>query len=318
MSTVIPVRGTGFFAPGQKLWVAPKIRIPVNERIRIGIIGGSGLYDMEALSSVATVSLETPFGSPSDDYVIGTLEGVRVAFLSRHGRGHRHTPSEVNFRANIYGFKQLGVSHIVSVTAVGSLREDIHPLDIVIPDQLYDNTRNRKSTFFGDGLVAHIAFAQPICPDLALLLHETAVEAGAKTHSGGTLICIEGPAFSTRAESKLYRRWGMDIIGMTSLQEAKLSREAEICYAALALVTDYDGWHEAESEVTVETVLQNLKQNIFHAKRILQAIVPKIPEVRGCLCATALETAIMTDVHAMGPETRRKLGLLVNKYLPQP
>jgi 5'-methylthioadenosine phosphorylase len=183
---------------------------------------------------------------------------------------------------------------------------------------LYDNTRNRKSTFFGDGLVAHIAFARPICPDLASLLRETAVEAGVKTHAGGTLICIEGPAFSTRAESKLYRRWGMDIIGMTSLQEAKLSREAEICYAALALVTDYDSWHEAEFEVTVETVLHNLNKNISHAKGILQAIVPKIPKTRDCLCATALKAAIMTDVHAVGPETRRKLGLLVDTYLPQP
>ena len=289
----------------------------MNEQIRIGIIGGSGLYDMEELSEVTTVSVETPFGHPSDDYVIGTLQGVRVAFLPRHGRGHRYTPSEVNFRANIYGFKQLGASHIISVTAVGSLKEDIHPLDIVIPDQFYDRTRNRKNTFFGDGLVAHIAFAQPICPDLAALLHETAVETGAKTHCGGTLICIEGPAFSTRAESKLYRRWGMDIIGMTSLQEAKLSREAEICYAALALVTDYDCWHEDESEVSVETVLRNLNKNVSHAKKILQTMVPRIPERRDCPCATALEKAIMTDVHAIPKETRKKLGVLINKYLPQ-
>lgn len=288
----------------------------MNEQIRIGIIGGSGLYNMEALSSVNTVSMETPFGQPSDNYVIGTLKGVRVAFLSRHGRGHRYTPSEINYRANIYGFKRLGVSHIVSVTAVGSLKEDVQPLDIVIPDQFYDRTRNRKSTFFGDGLVAHIAFSQPVCPDLASLLHETAAETGVKTHSGGTLICIEGPAFSTRAESNLYRRWGMDIIGMTSLQEAKLSREAEICYAALALVTDYDCWHEDESEVTVETVLLNLNKNISHAKRILQTIVPRIPETRACLCLTALEKAIMTDARAIPAETRKKLGILVDKYLP--
>ena len=289
----------------------------MNEQIRIGIIGGSGLYDMEALSSVTTVSVETPFGHPSDDFVIGTLQGVRVAFLPRHGRGHRHTPSEVNFRANIYGFKQLGVSHIISVTAVGSLKEDIQPLDMVIPDQFYDRTRNRKSTFFGDGLAAHIAFAQPICPELATLLYETAVETGVKTHNGGTLICIEGPAFSTRAESNTYRRWGMDIIGMTSLQEAKLSREAEICYAALALVTDYDCWHADASGVTVETVLLNLNKNISHAKRILQKIVPKIPKTRDCLCATALENAIMTDVRDIPAETRKKLGILVNKYLPR-
>ncbi len=288
----------------------------MNEKIRIGIIGGSGLYNMEELSNVTTVTLDTPFGHPSDAYVVGTLGGVRVAFLPRHGQGHKLTPSEINFRANVYGFKQMGASHIISVTAVGSLKEDIHPLDIVIPDQFFDRTRNRKSTFFGDGLVAHIAFAQPICPDLASLLHETAVETGAKTHKGGTLICIEGPAFSTRAESNLYRRLGMDIIGMTSLQEAKLSREAEICYAALALVTDYDCWHEDESEVTVETVLQNLNKNISHAKRIIQNIVPKIPEKRDCLCATALEKAIMTDANVIPKETRRKLGIIVNKYLP--
>ena len=247
----------------------------MNEQIRVGIIGGSGLYNMQELSKRTTVSIDTPFGHPSDKYLIGTLDGVRVAFLPRHGQGHRLTPSEINFRANIYGFKQLGATHIISVTAVGSLKEDVHPLDIVIPDQFYDRTRDRKSTFFGDGLVAHIAFAQPVCPELASLLHETAVETGVKTHNGGTLVCIEGPAFSTRAESNLYRQWGMDIIGMTSLQEAKLSREAEICYAALALVTDYDCWHEKESQVTVETVLMNLEKNISHAKRILQTIVPR-------------------------------------------
>jgi 5'-methylthioadenosine phosphorylase len=286
----------------------------MNEKIRIGIIGGSGLYNMEELSNVTTVTLDTPFGHPSDEYVIGTLGGVRVAFLARHGQGHKLTPSEINFRANIYGFKQMGASHIISVTAVGSLKEDIQPLDIVIPDQFLDRTRNRKSTFFGDGLVAHIAFAKPICPDLASLLHETAVETGTKTHKGGILICIEGPAFSTRAESNLYRRWGMDIIGMTSLQEAKLSREAEICYAALALVTDYDCWHEDESEVTVKTVLQNLNKNISHAKRIIQNIVPKIPERRDCLCATALENAIMTDAHVIPKETRKKLGILIDRF----
>ena len=288
----------------------------MNEKIRIGIIGGSGLYNMEELSNVTTVTLDTSFGHPSDAYIVGTLGGARVAFLPRHGQGHKLTPSDINFRANVYGFKQMGASHIISVTAVGSLKEDIHPLDIVIPDQFFDRTRNRKSTFFGDGLAAHIAFAQPICPDLASLLHETAVETGITTHKGGTLVCIEGPAFSTRAESNLYRRWGMDIIGMTSLQEAKLSREAEICYAALALVTDFDCWHEDESEVTVETVLQNLNKNISHAKRIIQAIVPKIPEKRDCLCATALKNAIMTDVHVIPKETRRKLGVLVDKYLP--
>jgi len=287
----------------------------MDEKIRIGIIGGSGLYNMEALSHVTTETLDTPFGHPSDDYVIGTLGGVRVAFLPRHGQGHKLTPSEINFRANIYGFKQLGASHIISVTAVGSLREDIQPLDIVIPDQFFDRTRNRKSTFFNNGLVAHIAFAQPVCNDLASLLHETGTEHGVTTHHGGTLVCIEGPAFSTRAESNLYRRWGMDIIGMTSLQEAKLSREAEICYAALALVTDYDCWHEDESEVTVETVLQNLNKNISHAKEIIQTIVPKISQKRSCLCAKALKKAIMTDTDDIPQDTRERLGLLVDKYL---
>jgi len=289
----------------------------MDEKIQIGIIGGSGLYNMEALSEVTTVMLDTPFGQPSDEYVMGTLGGVRVAFLPRHGQGHRFTPSEINFRANIHGFKQLGVSHIISVTAVGSLKSDIQPLDIVIPDQFFDRTRNRESTFFGDGLVAHVAFAQPVCPELASLLHETAVETGIKTHKSGILVCIEGPAFSTRAESNLYRGWEMDIIGMTSLQEAKLSREAEICFAALALVTDYDCWHEDESEVTVETVLQNLDINISHVKKIIQKIVPKIPEARDCLCATALENAIMTDQTVIPEETRKKLGLIVNKYLPR-
>lgn len=287
----------------------------MKEKIQIGIIGGSGLYNMEGLSSVSTVTIDTPFGHPSDAYVIGSIGSVRVAFLPRHGRGHRLTPSEVNYRANIYGFKQLGASHILSVTAVGSLRDDIQPLDIVIPDQFLDRTSGRKSTFFGDGLVAHIAFAQPICPDLACLLHETAVATGVTTHKDGTLVCMEGPAFSTRAESKLYRQWGMDIIGMTSLQEAKLSREAEMCYAALALVTDYDCWHEDESEVTVETVLQNLNKNISHAKKIIQTIVPKIAQRRDCLCATALENAIMTDQNIIPEETRKKLGIFINKYL---
>ena len=288
----------------------------MTERIRIGIIGGSGLDEMEGLTNVSTLSLDTPFGHPSDEYVLGTLEGVRVAFLPRHGRGHRFTPSEINYRANIYGFKRMGVSHIISLTAVGSLRGDIQPLHVVIPDQFYDRTHGRKSTFFGEGLAAHIAFAQPICPELASLLHDTAVANGMVTHKGGTLVCIEGPAFSTLAESNLYRRWGMDIIGMTSLQEAKLSREAEICYAALAQVTDYDCWREDESDVTVETVLQHLDENTARAKKVLQDIVPKIPQERNCSCATALEKAFMTNEHAIAGDTREKLDILVNKYLP--
>jgi 5'-methylthioadenosine phosphorylase len=289
----------------------------MDDNIQIGIIGGSGLYSMENLSEVTFVSLDTPFGHPSDEYVLGTLEGVRIAFLPRHGKGHRLTPSEINFRENIYGFKRLGVTRIISVTAVGSLREDIHPHDIVIPDQFYDRTRNRESTFFGSGLAAHIAFADPVCPDLATLLHESAAEAGIRTHKGGTLICIEGPAFSTRAESNLYRRWQMDIIGMTSLQEAKLSREAEICYAVLALVTDYDCWHEDETDVSVMTVVENLRKNISNAKRIIQAVVPQIPARRTCVCASALEQAIMSAKKTIPFETRKKLQLLVGKYLPK-
>ncbi len=287
----------------------------MTEKIKIGIIGGSGLYEMEELTDVEHVSLETPFGAPSDAYVLGTLDGVRVAFLSRHGRGHRLSPSELNFRANIYGFKKLGVDHLISVTAVGSLKEKIRPLDVVIPDQLYDRTKQRISTFFGEGLVAHIAFGDPICPDLAALIYEKGKQVGASIHNGGTLLCIEGPAFSTRAESNVYRQWGMDIIGMTSLQEAKLAREAEICYAAMALVTDYDCWHAEESEVTVETVVQNLKKNITLAKKIIATAVLKISDKRECLCARALENAIMTDGGTIPPETRKTLDLLVGKYL---
>lgn len=289
----------------------------MDNNIGIGIIGGSGLYEMEELIDVETVSLPTPFGSPSDAYMIGTLKGTRVAFLSRHGRGHRLNPSELNFRANIYGFKKLGVTHLISVTAVGSLKESIRPLDIVIPDQFFDCTKARPSTFFGDGLVAHIAFADPVCPDLAQLIYKAGTKGGASIHSGGTLLCIEGPAFSTRAESNVYRQWGMDIIGMTSLQEAKLAREAEICYAAMAMVTDFDCWHDEESEVNVETVIHNLKKNISLAKKIIQAVVPKISAERKCICARALKGAIMTEAGAIPPEIRKKLELLVGKYLKE-
>jgi 5'-methylthioadenosine phosphorylase len=283
--------------------------------IKIGIIGGSGLYEMEALTDVSQISIDTPFGAPSDSYITGTLGGVRIAFLPRHGRGHRLSPSELNFRSNIYGFKKLGVDQIISVTAVGSLKENIRPLDIVVPDQFYDCTKERVSTFFGNGLVAHVAFADPVCPDLTRVVYEGALKAGACAHSGGTLLCIEGPAFSTRAESNVYRQWGMDIIGMTSLQEAKLAREAEICYAAMALVTDFDCWHDQESEVNVETVVQNLDKNISIAKQIIQIVVPQISNKRTCPCAQALKNAMMTDTSIIPPETRKKLELLVGKYL---
>jgi 5'-methylthioadenosine phosphorylase len=287
----------------------------MNEKIDVGIIGGSGLYDMEVLTDVTRVSVETPFGDPSDSYIIGTLEGRRVAFLPRHGRGHRISPSELNFRANIYGFKKLGVEQIISVTAVGSLKEHIRPLDIVVPDQFFDRTKIRAGTFFGEGLVAHVAFADPVCPRLADLVYQCAAQSAVSVHKGGTLLCIEGPAFSTRAESNVYRHWGMDIIGMTSLQEAKLAREAEICYTAMAMVTDFDCWHEEETEVNVETVVQNLNKNISIAKQIIRIVVPKISKKRACRCATALKNAIMTNSEHIPPETRKKLDLLVGKYL---
>jgi 5'-methylthioadenosine phosphorylase len=289
----------------------------MNKDIRIGIFGGSGLYEMEALTNITHVSLDTPFGAPSGPYRVGMLEGIRVAFLPRHGHGHQISPSELNFRANIYGFKKLGVEHIISVTAVGSLKAHIRPLDIVVPYQFYDGTKQRVSTFFGNGLVAHITFADPVCPVLSGLVSQSALEAGAAVHKGATLICIEGPAFSTRAESNVYRQWGMDIVGMTSLQEAKLAREAEICYAAMAMVTDFDCWHEEESAVTVEAVVQNLEKNISTAKKIIQTVVLKISIKRACICSTALKNAIMTDPVAIPPETRTKLALLVDKYLKE-
>ena len=283
--------------------------------IKIGVIGGSGLYAMEALTDVTQVKVETPFGDPSDEYVLGTLEGVRVAFLPRHGRGHRISPSELNFRANIYGMKKLGVEQIISVSAVGSLKEHIHPLNVVVPDQFFDRTRQRVSTFFGDGLVAHIAFADPVCPDLAELLYQALTECGATVHKGGTYLCMEGPAFSTRAESNAYRQWGMDIIGMTNLQEAKLAREAEICYATMAMVTDYDCWHEEEEDVTVEAIIQNLMKNAELAKQAIQKVVPRIAAERTCICANALQYALITDRSVIPEETKQKLDLLVGKYL---
>ena len=285
------------------------------DAIKIGVIGGSGLYDMETLQDVSSVKLDTPFGSPSDEYIVGTLSGARVAFLPRHGRGHRLSPSELNFRANIYGFKALGVEHIILVSAVGSLKEHIHPQNVVIPDQFFDRTRGRISTFFGDGLVAHVSFADPVCPSLSDLLYHAAAEQGATVHKGGTYLCMEGPAFSTRAESHVYRKWDMDIIGMTNLQEAKLAREAEICYATMAMVTDYDCWHEEEEDVTVEAIIENLNKNAALAKRVIQTVVPRISAERACVCASALQYALQTNPSVIPAETRAKLDLLVKKYL---
>jgi 5'-methylthioadenosine phosphorylase len=282
---------------------------------QIGIIGGSGLYDMAELSDRDDVTLTTPFGDPSGPYVLATLRGRRVAFLPRHGVGHRFQPSELNFRANIYGFKELGVEWILSASAVGSLREDYKPTDLVVPDQFFDRTRNRVSTFFGDGLVAHVGFAHPFCRPLSAVMLESARRTGATVHEGGTYVCMEGPQFSTKAESNQYRASGFDIIGMTNLQEAKLAREAEICYTTLALVTDYDCWHPDHDSVTVEMVVATLTQNAKTAQEVLANAVERLPIARDCECARALATAIMTRPEVIPVTTRERLGLLVNKYL---
>jgi 5'-methylthioadenosine phosphorylase len=283
--------------------------------VDIGIIGGSGLYEMAELTEREEVTLTTPFGDPSAPYVIGTLRGRRVAFLARHGLGHRMMPSELNFRANIYGMKMLGVGSILSASAVGSLREEYKPLDIAIPDQFFDRTRGRVSTFFGHGIVAHVAFAHPICPVLARVAADSAREVGATVHRGGTYVCMEGPQFSTLAESKLYRSWGLDVIGMTNLQEAKLAREAEICYVTIALVTDYDSWHPDHDSVTVEMIVANLLQNAQTAQRIIAEAVTHVPGERTCPCATALATAIITRPEAIPSEAKKDLGLIIGKYL---
>ena len=281
----------------------------------IGIIGGSGLYEMADLTGRQEQRIRTPFGDPSAPYVTGTLRGKRVAFLARHGAGHRLLPGELNFRANIHGFKQLGVEYILSASAVGSLKEEYKPLDMVIPDQFFDRTKGRVSTFFGDGLVAHVGFAHPFCGPLGDVVHRVAREAGVTVHKGGTYVCMEGPQFSTLAESRLYRSWGMDIIGMTNLQEAKLAREAEICYTTIALVTDYDSWHPDHDHVTVDMIVANLAQNARAAQQVIAAAVEKLPLERTCPCATALATAIITRPEAIPAETFRRLELLVSKYV---
>lgn len=281
----------------------------------IAVIGGSGFYDMEGLARPAEVRVETPFGEPSDTFVIGELEGRTVAFLPRHGRGHRISPTELNQRANMWAIKSLGVQWVLAVSAVGSLREDIAPLDLVIPDQLVDRTRNRVDTFFGDGIVAHVGLAEPFCPLLRALLYQETKAAGAKVHDGGTYVVIEGPQFSTKAESQLYRSWGMDIIGMTALPEARLAREAELCYATIACATDYDVWHETASEVTVEMVIKNLLQNVATSQRIIRNAVPKVALERTCACGHALGNAIITAKDTIPASARERLGLLVDKYL---
>jgi len=283
--------------------------------VRIGIIGGSGLYQMEGLSNVEEVPLDTPFGPPSDSYRVGTLEGKRVAFLARHNRNHTILPSELNFRANIHGFKQLGAEWILSASAVGSLKEDLHPLDIVLPEQFYDRTKARVSTFFGNGIVAHVSFGDPLCHVLADVIEAAGKDAGVPIKRGGTYVCMEGPQFSTKAESNTYRSWGMDLVGMTNLQEAKLAREAEICYTTMALVTDYDCWHPDHDSVTVADIVKNLHKNSENAQKIIKSAVRRLPVERTCKCGTALAHAILTDLKKAPVETRAKLEILLRKYV---
>lgn len=280
----------------------------------IGVIGGSGLYQMEGLKILEEKWVETPFGKPSDAIIIGELEGQKVAFLPRHGRGHVYLPTEINFRANIYALKMLGVEQILSVSAVGSMTEEIKPGDIVIVDQFIDRTFGRASTFFGNGLVAHVGFADPVCPRLFEEAYQAAEKVGATAHKGGTYVCIEGPMFSTRAESRLYRSWGVDVIGMTNLQEAKLSREAEICYITIALSTDYDCWHEAEEDVSVAMVIETLNKNVATAKSILRTVIQNISRERNCLCAKALANGMLTEKKKISPEAITRLKPLLGKY----
>jgi len=282
---------------------------------RIGIIGGSGLYDIEGFENIKRVRMDTPFGAPSDEPILGDLAGERVAFLPRHGKGHIRSPSEINSRANIYAMKSLGVEYILSVSAVGSMREKIKPRDIVIPDQLFDRTKGRINTFFEKGIVVHISFADPFCPTMISLLGEVCQEIGLNFHLGGTYLCMEGPQFSTRAESRIYRQWGVDVIGMTSLPEAKLAREAEICYATIAMVTDYDVWHEEDEDVTVEILIANMMKNVESVKRLLKRIIPELPRERRCPCANALQNAIITPREAISEEVKEKYKIIIGKYL---
>lgn len=281
----------------------------------LGVIGGSGLYQMDGIERGEWVAVDTPFGAPSDEYFVGELEGVRIVFLPRHGRGHRILPSELNFRANLFGMKKLGVEHLIAVSAVGSLKREIAPGQIVIPDQFIDRTRGRISTFFGRGLVAHVSFADPVCGTLTRVLADVGREIGAEMHIGGTYVCMEGPQFSTRAESFLYRSWGADIIGMTNLQEAKLAREAEICFATLALATDYDCWNTEAGDVVIEEVLAILGKNVSTAQRMIRAAVTRLPTERVCPCAQALKDAIITDRARIPATIKQELGIIVGKYL---
>ncbi|MCX5697796.1 MAG: S-methyl-5'-thioadenosine phosphorylase [Candidatus Omnitrophica bacterium] len=283
---------------------------------RIGIIGGSGLYNIEGIKGVKQVAVTTPFGKPSDKFTLGKLEGRDVVFLPRHGKGHRIPPSEINYRANIYAMKKLGVERIISVTACGSLKEELRPLDFVLVDQFVDRTnQGRKMSFFEDGIVAHIVFAQPICSELSGIIYDSGKALGLTMHKGGTYLNMEGPAFSTLAESKLYRQWGMDVIGMTNMAEAKLAREAEICYATVACITDYDCWHSQHESVTIDMIIQNLAKNIENAKKMLLAVIKNLPEKRACSCSDALKYAIITDKKLIPEETKKNLKIIIGKYI---
>jgi 5'-methylthioadenosine phosphorylase len=283
--------------------------------VEIGIIGGSGLYSMPGLTETREERVSTPFGEPSDAYVLGTLEGRKVAFLARHGRGHKLMPSELNYRANIYGFRMLGAERIISISAVGSLKEEHKPTEFVIPDQFLDRTRHRVSTFFGDGVVAHVALADPVCAEVSRTLAAGCKEAGVVGKPGGTYLCMEGPQFSTKAESNVYRSWGMDVIGMTNLPEAKLAREAELCYATMAMVTDYDCWHPTHDSVTVEQIVAVLLKNADNACTVLRHAIRAMPKARGCKCGSALAHAILTEPAKISPQARQRLHLLLDKYL---
>ena len=282
----------------------------------MGVIGGSGLYEMEGLEEIRWVRVRTPFGDPSDAYCTGRFGGRRVIFLPRHGRGHRRMPSELNYRANIYGMKTLGARALLSISAVGSMKEDIHPLELVVPDQFYDLTKRRVTSFFGDGIVAHVGMAHPVCGDVAAALAKAGSEVGARVHRGGTYICIEGPQFSTKGESEVHRRWGMSVIGMTNMPEAKLAREAELCYATLCLVTDYDVWHDEHDAVTVEAVVANLMKNVATAKEVLRRVIPRVPASCGQGCPDALQSAVITNPKAFPPKIRKRLDFLLGKYFP--
>lgn len=282
---------------------------------KIGIIGGSGMYNLDGIKNIKAVKVETPFGEPSDEFITGTLGTFDVVFLARHGKGHRLLPSELNFRANIFAMKKLGVEMIISVSAVGSLKKEFRPRDFVIPDQFVDRTTKRNATFFGEGIVAHIGFADPVCPVLSQILYNAGRSLKIRMHKGGVYINMEGPQFSTRAESNLYRSWGMDIIGMTNLAEAKLSREAEICYATLAMVTDYDCWYEQEETVTVEMIIQNLLSNVDSARKLLKIAIEKIPEKRVCLCKDALKNAIITNPDYISAKVKDTLKPIIGRYI---